>query len=362
MRNQDVFVSAGLTEGRVKLLKDFYKDKSILVTGGASFIGSNLIDLLISLDANITIIDDFSSGKLENIKHLNLRIIRGDLRSRDFAFDHIRGFDVVFHLAAIHGGRGFIETYKKEMLANFAIDNNVFSAANNAKVSMVVHASSACAYPVNLQSDLKDRHLLSESEASLNSPDTSFADGVYGWTKIIGEYQLENFAHSNSLKGRSARIFTAYGERENESHAAIALIAKALLKADPYPVWGNGEQTRNFTYVADTAIGLLLLGSDSSEKSFDVFNVGTDSHVKVIDFVKTIFQELQWMPTKVDFQLYRPTGVASRASDNSKIKEVFGWAPKTPISIGIARTLNWYRNVSDRPKDLAELENALMVR
>lgn len=363
MSTQEVFFLSGLTETRINLLKEFYKDKSVLVTGGASFIGSNLIDLLNVLETNVTIIDDFSSGKRENIDHFtNLRVIRGDLRSREFAFEYVRGFDIVFHLAAIHGGRGFIETYKQEMLANFAIDNNVFAAANNASVRVIVHASSACAYPVNLQSDPRDRHLLSEVEASLETPDASFADGVYGWTKLIGEYQLENFTHNKRLKGRSARIFTAYGERENESHAAIALIAKALLKADPYPIWGNGEQTRNFTYVADTAIGLLLLGSDTSEKPFDVFNVGTSSHIKVIDFVRSIFQELQWKPEEIDFQLYRPTGVSSRASNNAKFEKEFAWVPRTPISTGISRTIKWYQDLSDRPRSLAELEKSLMVR
>jgi UDP-glucose 4-epimerase len=225
-----------------------------------------------------------------------------------------------------------------------------------------VHASSACAYPIDLQSSDKDLRFLKENQASMEFSETSFADGVYGWTKLIGEYQLENHCNNSSMQGRSARIFTAYGERENESHAAIALIAKSLLKADPFPIWGNGEQTRNFTYVVDTAIGLVLLGSDARTIDFDVFNIGTSEHVKVIDFVREIFTQSNWTPSLIDFQLDKPVGVASRASDNSKISQVFGWAPRIGISEGLGRTIEWYSNLEARPKTLQLLEEKLNAR
>jgi UDP-glucose 4-epimerase len=340
-----------------------YKNKNVIVTGGASFIGSNLVDLLISLGANVKVLDDLSSGTISNLSQLDkIEFIECDLRSREATLDKFHGIDIVFHLAAVHGGRGFIETYKQEMLVNLAIDNNVFSEGVKNKVKMMVHASSACAYPITLQEDEKDRHLLEEFEASMDSPETSFADGVYGWTKLIGEYQLQNHSSTNGMRGRSARIFTAYGERENESHAAIALIAKALLGADPYPIWGNGEQTRNFTHVADTALGLLFLGSDKSDLAFDAFNIGTSDHVKVIDFVQEIFRQLNWNPIKFDFQLDKPTGVASRASNNKKIRDAFGWEPSIGIDVGIQRTIAWYKSLPSRPKNLAELEERLSAR
>jgi UDP-glucose 4-epimerase len=196
----------------------------------------------------------------------------------------------------------------------------------------------------------------------MEKPELSNADGVYGWTKLIGEYQLQNHCSSNAMRGRSARIFTAYGERENESHAAIALIAKVLLKADPYPIWGNGQQTRNFTHVADTALGLLFLGADVSEPIFDVFNIGTSEHIKVIDFVQEIFNQTNWLPAQIDFQLDKPTGVASRASDNEKIFSRFGWEPNIGIGEGLSRTIYWYDSLLNRPKNLVELEKRLSSR
>ena len=340
----------------------FYRDKRVLVTGGASFIGSSLVELLCGFGAKVSVIDDLSSGKVENFHDVHaINFIQGDLRNRDFANSNIVNFQIVFHLAAIHGGRGFIETYKQEMLVNLVLDNNVFSSAAKNGAEMIIHASSACAYPITLQEHQEDRHLLQEDEASMDLPETSFADGVYGWTKLIGEFQLQNHC-SRFTKGRSARIFTAYGEKENESHAAIALIAKCLFHADPFPIWGNGQQTRNFTYVSDTALGLLLLGSDQSSLEYDVFNIGTSTHIKVIDFVEEIFKQLDWRPSLIDYQLDRPTGVASRASNNKKIQEAFGWEPSLGISLGIQRTLQWYCSLENKPKSLSELEKMLASR
>ena len=315
------------------------------------------------MGAKVKVIDDFSSGKLEYVViDPNVEILRADLRDRAGLEVFFKGVDCIFHLAAIHGGRGFIETYKSEMLANLAIDNFVFHAGVAANVGSIVHASSACAYPVGLQESEVELNFLAERHGSMNKSETSFADGVYGWTKLIGEYQLENIIKHSSTKGRSARIFTAYGDRENESHAAIALIAKALLKADPYPIWGSGQQTRNFTYVSDTVTGLLFLGSDSRSNDFDVFNIGTSDHVKVIDFVKQIFLEIGWYPGKIDFQLDKPIGVASRASDNTKIMKTFGWQPSVSIEVGLARSIAWYRDSGLLPNTLAELEERLMAR
>lgn len=354
---------ATISSSQLSKLNKFYSGKKIIVTGGASFIGSNLVELLLALNANIKVIDDFSSGSRENLREkFEVNLVQGDLRNIDVAHKLIKNAEVVFHLAAIHGGRGFIEKYKQEMLANLAIDYNVFSSGLHSGVTNIVHASSACAYPITLQESEVNRDLLSETQASMESPEHSFADGVYGWTKLIGEYQLQNHCSDKGMRGRSARIFTAYGERENESHAAIALIAKALLKADPYPIWGNGQQTRNFTHVADTALGLAFLGADESGPCFDVFNIGTSKHIKVIDFVKEIFRQTNWTPAKIDFQLDKPTGVASRASNNKKILDYFGWSPSIEIDEGLQRTITWYRSVGNKPKNLSELESRLVAR
>lgn len=341
-----------------------YSGKQVLVTGGASFIGSHLVDRLLELGATVSIIDDFSSGLRSNLTSSEVNVIELDLADNPVVVGEVissQAPDVLFNLAAIHGGRGFIETYGPQMLTNLRIDNNVFEASVQAGVGMIVHASSACAYPVGLQNSSKDLGYLTEDQAGFAIAGQAYPDGIYGWVKLIGELQLATLA-SKETRGRSARIFTAYGERENESHAAIALIAKSLMKLDPFPIWGDGNQTRNFTHVSDTVEGLLLLGSDASSASYDVFNLGSDSHVRVIDFVKEVHNQLGWSPSSYDFQRDKPVGVASRASDNEKIMEIFGWSPSIEIKEGIGRTIDWYIEKPDRPRTLEDLDKLLMAR
>ena len=304
-------------------MENFYQDKNVLVTGGASFIGSHLVDSLLALGAKVKVIDDLSSGNLKNLKHTmnSIEFKQFDLRVNEIESESFKGVDVVFHLAAIHGGRGFIETQQNMMLDNLNIDTNVIKNSQKYGVKMLVHASSACAYPIGLQEKDTNRNLLEESQASMKEEGKAFPDGVYGWTKLIGEYQLDTISGS-SFKGRSARIFTAYGERENLSHAAI----------------------------------------DERDLDFDVFNIGMSTHFTVNEFIEEIHSQLDWHPSKWDFQLDKPAGVASRASDNTKIREVFGWEPNVGISEGIKKTISWYLSNDDNPKTVQELEVKLNSR
>jgi nucleoside-diphosphate-sugar epimerase len=340
-----------------------YLNKSVLVTGGASFIGSHLVDALVSLGARVKVVDDFSSGIKNNLNSSidKIDFIEFDLRNRTKKNNFFKNVDIVFHLAAIHGGRGFIETQHRQMLDNFNIDTNVFVSSVDNEVEMIVHASSACVYPITLQDIENKRNLLSENQANLRIQGGAFPDGVYGWTKLMGEYQLETLS-SNTTKGRSARIFTAYGERENLSHAAIALMAKADLRINPFPVWGSGNQTRNFTHVSDTVKGLLFLGVDEENIRFDVCNIGTSNHIPVIEFINEICHQINWKPTEWEFQKDKPVGVGSRASDNTKINQKFGWEPKLGISDGIRKTWEWYTKSVMRVKSKQELELKLLAR
>ena len=131
-------------------------DKSVLVTGGASFIGSHLVDNLVKIGAKVTVVDDLSSGRLENLTqsldkvtfiNKNLEYILKDEISSIFSDK-----DIIFHLAAVHGGRGYIQMHPAEVCSNLSIDHHVFEAATNANVENIVYASTACVYPNQLQS------------------------------------------------------------------------------------------------------------------------------------------------------------------------------------------------------------------
>lgn len=341
---------------------DYYANSRMVVTGGASFIGSHLVERLLSFGAFVTVLDNFTSGSREYLQaHTNLQIIDCDLRNKIEAGKYLRKNDFIFHLAAIHGGRGFIDTQESEILQNFAIDNNVFQVAAENQVSIIVSASSACAYPVTLQENF-GTSLLKEMDANIHEPGKAFPDGVYGWVKLIGELQLETISKSSKILGRAARIFTSYGPRENESHAATALIAKALLKFDPYPIWGSGEQLRNFTFVDDTVEGLLRLGMLPESIKFQACNIGGEKQYSVNEFIQNVFEQINWWPREIKRDLSAPIGVNARASDNNLTRDILNWEPNIALSEGISKTIEWYSSWPSRALTKDELTSRLFAR
>jgi nucleoside-diphosphate-sugar epimerase len=342
-------------------LRAAYRDRKILVTGGASFIGSHLTEMLVNAGAIVTVADDLSSGRVEHLSSVQSKVnfLKGDLRDPLLSHNAVQDQEIVFHLAASHGGRGYIDTHPVECTNNMLLDHTVFSAAARSGAKKIVFASSACVYPTNLQSDKHSRLLLKESDANFDEPGKAFSDGEYGWAKLMGELQLQAFYKQFGLSGIGCRIFTAYGERENESHAVIALIAKATARKDPFPIWGDGLQTRNFTYVQDTVTGMALAGAIL--EGFNVINVGTDAHYTILDLVHEIFLYMGWVPRKIEKQLDKPIGVGSRAADVTKSKAKLGWVPSYSLRDGLRRTVNWYL-ASCGDKNLERLEQLLMER
>jgi UDP-glucose 4-epimerase len=321
-----------------------WKNKKVLVTGGASFIGSHLVDKLVSLGAKIRVADDLSSGKLKNLDLSlpHVEFSEGDLRDRVFARKVVSGVDVVFHLAACHGGRGFIDTHPADCASNLVLDGIVFDEASRAGVERVCFASSACVYPTNLQEAPVNGNTvyLKEAQANPFKAGCAAADGEYGWAKLMGEMTLHAYWKQYGLKSVSCRLFTAYGERENETHAVIALIAKAFIKMDPYEIWGNGQQDRNFTYVGDIVDGMIRAAEEIEDAS--AVNIGTAEHIKIIDSAQMIFAQTGFTPKSIDFDTSKPVGVFSRAADLSRTRELLRWEPRTSFQEGLRRTIEWY--------------------
>lgn len=316
----------------------------VLVTGGASFIGSHLVDQLLVHGARIRVADDLSSGRLENLTDNLTRIDfqQGDLRDRSFARSVMSGQQVVFHLAAAHGGRGYIDTHPADCAANMVLDGVVFDEARRANVDRVCFASSACVYPVQRQeAGNAGTVYLKEEWADPFKEGCASSDGEYGWAKLMGEMSLRAYYKQYGLKSVSCRLFTAYGERENETHAVVALIAKAFIGMDPFEIWGDGQQDRNFTYVSDIAAGMIHAAERVSDAS--PINIGTGEHVKIIDLARLIFEIMRFEPSKIDFDLSKPVGVYSRAADLTNTRAKLGWEPEVSVREGVRRTIDWYR-------------------
>ena len=157
-----------------------------------------------------------------------------------------RDIDIVFHNAADHGGRGYIDLHQVNCSTNLVLDGQVFRAAERAGVEKVVFASSGCVYPEDLQTDPEEVLYLTED---LVRPPYN-ADNLYGWAKLMAEMTLRAYHAEGRMKAASLRYFTAYGPRCPESHAVMAMIARAMTGQDPFEIWGTGEQVRNWTHVS----------------------------------------------------------------------------------------------------------------
>jgi UDP-glucose 4-epimerase len=322
-----------------------WKDCPVLVTGGASFISSHLIDKLVEFGASITVVDDLSNGKKENLVNSwdKIKFIHQDLEyiSKKEITDIFTGNEIVFHFAADHGGRGYIDTHPADVCSNFAIDHHVFEACSNTNVEKVIFSSSACVYPTELQNKIGSDYKLKEDDSDPENLDGFLsADVEYGWAKLMSEVQMKSFYKQYGLKGCPVRFVTAYGPREDETHAIIALIYKAIEKMDPYEIWGDGNQERDFTYVEDIVSGSIL----AAEKISDMtpVNLGTGQRYKMIDVVKMICKILNWMPSSFNFDTSKPSGALSRSLDNTRAKELLGWEPKFSLKEGLEKTVKWY--------------------
>ncbi len=336
-----------------------WQGRRVLVTGGASFIGSNLVDALVGRGAEVTVVDDLTSGKRENIAtHLDagrVEFVNADLREQDVAHEVIRGSETVFHLAADHGGRGYVELHQAACAGNLMLDGIVFDACRRTGVEKVIFASSGCVYPNHLQTRPSEVVYLTED---IVGPPYD-CDNTYGWAKLMGEMTLKAMAADYGLRSASCRYFTVYGPRGCENHAVIAMIARAFIEQDPFVVWGTGEQIRNWTYVSDIVEGTILAAEHIDDGT--AINLGTMERVRVIDAVREVCDYTGFSP-KLAFEPDMPTGPLNRVADNSLAAQLLSWKPQVPFREGLHRTIDWYFANKDRAEVRKDFETHLTER
>jgi nucleoside-diphosphate-sugar epimerase len=325
-----------------------WEQKTVLVTGGASFIGSHLIDLLVEKGVSrIRVVDDLSSGRVENLRgHLEsgvVELMRENLLAAGVAQRAAAGMQVVFHLAAIHGGRGFVDLHQAACSQNLALDGMLIKAAYEAGVEKFVFASSGCVYPNYLQQDVSQELYLTEE---MVGPPYE-ADNLYGWAKLMTEMTLVAYHRDLGFKSAACRFFTVYGERGVENHAVTAMIARAFVRQDPFEVWGDGTQIRNWTYVGDIVRGMVL-GAERIEDGTPI-NLGTEERTRVIDAVHEV---MRYTGHRAEIKLlpHMPTGPLNRVASNRLARELLGWEPRVEFMDGLHRTIDWYFSTREREK------------
>ncbi len=314
---------------------------NVAVTGGAGFLGSNLVKTLLDDGHDVSVVDDLSSGSVENLRGLgvNKDCVVGDLKDYEFAKRSLHGAQTVFHLAAEVGSVAYLHGSDARELAalqcNLVIDANVFRACLENRVKTIVYASSVSVYPFDQQLGAHVR-FREEDSARVNP------EGGYGWSKYIGEKQLSLMP--DTAFG-IARIFHAYGEniylRPDRSQVIASLIRKAVRYPDEdFVVWGDGSQRRCFVFVDDVIDALKKLWAHVEERGSLVVNVGSTDEVTVRELA-TMVVSLSGKRIEPKYDTSKPTGALSRMPSLERAKAVLGWSPTTSFPDGLRKTYGW---------------------
>ena len=292
-----------------------------LVTGGAGFIGSNLVERLIRDGHRVTIIDNLSTGKRENL-HKDAEFFELDIAELDAIKPVFKKKDVVFHIAAIPRIMRSIEDPAFVFRSNVTGTLNVLLAARDAGVKRVVYSASSSAY--GLQNILP---LCEDMPSKPLNP--------YALTKYIGEELCRQFTNLYGLDTISLRYFNVYGPRMDVEGDYATVIGKFLrLKSEgkPLTIIGDGKQTRDFTNVRDVAEANVL-ASQIEKGGGEVINIGAGSNHSVQEIADIIGGEHAHVPE-------RPGEVRDTLADISKAKQILGWEPKVSLKDGISQLIN----------------------
>jgi GDP-D-mannose 3',5'-epimerase len=311
----------------------------ILITGAGGFIGGALVAAFRATgNAPIRAVDvkplDEWHRRFNDVENLQL-----DLRDLEACRTATQGARWVYNLAADMGGMGFIETHKAECMLSVLINTHMLLAARDAGVERYFYSSSACVYAADKQVDA-DVTALRERDAYPAEPE----DG-YGWEKLFSERMCRHFTEDFGIETRVARyhnVYGPYGTYDGGREKAPAAICRKVIAAKvsgkhEIEIWGDGEQTRSFTYIDDCVQGTdLLMRSDVREP----LNIGSDQLVTINDLVD-IVERIAGIRLRRSYKLDAPKGVRGRNSDNTLIKERLGWAPSVRLEDGMLFTYRW---------------------
>jgi len=304
-----------------------------LVTGGAGFIGSNIVDELIRRGQRVTVLDDLSAGKEENLSSVKDKIefIRGSFVDLPTAQTACRGVDYVIHL----GARTSVPRSVKDPLETNRINVdgtlNVLVAARDAQVRRVVFAASSSAYG--------ETPTLPKVETMPPAPISP-----YGVSKLVGEMYLQVFGRVYGLENASLRYFNVFGPRQDPSSQYSGVLSRfmlAILEEEQPIVYGDGEQSRDFTYV-DNVVDATLRACEAPGASGLVFNVGTGSRITLNQTLK-LLEKISGKPLRAKYDPPRAGDILHSQADISLGRQVLGYEPRVDFEEGLRRTWKWYK-------------------
>jgi len=323
----------------------YWKNAKVLVTGGAGFIGSHLVEFLVEEGAKVTVVDNLERGKFENLKNVekDINFIKIDLRNLDNCKEVCKGQEVVFNMAAKVTGIEYNITHHKNIFENnILLQIFPLKAAHEMGVQRFCQVSTACVYPHDATVPTP------ESEGTRGEPEPT--NSGYGWAKRMGERLAEYYAQETDMEIVIVRPFNAYGPRdyydEKTSHVIPALIKKVMDGNNPVVVWGSGNQSRVFVHAKDFAKGIMLVTERYTKA--DPVNIGHDEETKIKDLLKKI-QDMTGIHNEVFYDTTKPEGHLRRAADITKLRNATnGLIPFISLEEGLEEMIQWYKRKSKR--------------
>lgn len=316
----------------------FWKNKNVLVTGGAGFIGSHVVEQLVGQGARVTVFDNLKFGSMEHLSGVagDITFIEGDCTDLKDAQEACSSQEIVMNLAARVGGIEYNRTHQATMMHdNLKIAAVMMDAAQKAHVQRFLVVSSACVYPHDAIVPTP------ESEGFRDEPEET--NGGYGWAKRMAEKLGMYFAQEWGMEVSIVRPYNAYGPRDhfdpNTSHVIPALIKRVLSGENPVTVWGSGRQTRAFLYVDDLARGMILATEKYSRAT--PVNLGTDEEVTIQYLIETIVN-ITGRKCRIVFDTTKPDGSPRRSSDNTLARDVLGFVAGTRLEEGLKNAISWF--------------------
>ena len=317
-------------------LEPIYRDRRVCVTGGAGFIGSHLCDALAALGAEITVIDDLSSGARENLQSLDgaVRFVEGSILDPEALRDAMSDASIVFHQAALTSVPASVERPLAYHEVNATGTLHILEAARQAGGPRVVYAASSSAY-----GDCDDDTLVESVSPRPLSP--------YAVSKFTGELFLRAYSLCYGLSGVSLRYFNIFGPRQRPDSAYAAVIpqfARALLRGERPTVYGDGTQTRDFTHVANAVRANLLAGAATRPLAGETVNVACGTRTSVLELLDKIAAVLGTAPAH-DLAPARIGDVLHSRADISAATRLLGYEPVTDLDAGLLDAMEYYRSL-----------------
>jgi nucleoside-diphosphate-sugar epimerase len=313
-----------------------WKGVSVLVTGGAGFIGSNLVEKLVQLGAKVRVLDDFSTGKQENIAHLLKRgaieLIEGSLTEPEVVKRAVSGVEFVFHQGAIPSVVRSVEDPLTTHQVNTTGTLLLLLTCRDAGVRRVIFASSSSVYG--------DTPTLPKREDMTPNPKSPYA-----LSKLVGEHLCRLFWELYGLETVSLRYFNIFGPRQDPTSQYAAVIPRfitSLLRNEPPTIYGDGEQTRDFTFV-ENCVQANLLAATKPNIAGEVFNVGAGKQTSVNELFRLIRSLVGADHIEPIYAPPRPGDVRHSLADITKARQLLGYEPSVSLEEGLRITVEWFR-------------------